>query len=191
MQKRIQSFFLNIKNKQASQQNTVAREMVTYSHAKNIGLLFRGEENEYQAFNLLVKRLTNEGKQVKALTYFEQMQSTGYDFNFDYFTKEQISATGTIKSEKVSRFIENRFDYLFCILRQSFLPFDYILLQSKARYRIGLSGEEKPECFEFMMKPQPEQLLSEAIDQLLQYTRALTLQEGYAGKIKKQSGRSE
>src|SRR5688500_7174831 len=120
MQKRIQSFFLNIKNKQASQQNTVAREMVEYSQAKNIGLLFRGEENEYPVFNQLVKRLTNEGKQVKALTYFEQMQSSGYDFNFDYFTKEQISATGNIKSEKVSRFMENRFDYLFCILRQPF-----------------------------------------------------------------------
>ncbi|QHT65816.1 hypothetical protein GXP67_03610 [Rhodocytophaga rosea] len=190
MQKRIQSFFLNIKNKQASQQNTVAREMMEYSQAKNIGLLFRGEENEYQVFNQLVKRLTNEGKHIKALTYFEQMQSTGYDFNFDYFTKEQISATGNIKSDKVSRFMENRFDYLFCILRQPFLPFDYILLQSKARYRIGLSQEEKPECFEFMMKPQPEQLLSEAIDQLLQYTQALTLQEGYAGKIKKQGGRA-
>jgi pentatricopeptide repeat protein len=176
---------------QASRQNTVSREMMEYSQAKNIGLLFTGEENDYQVFNQLVKRLGNEGKQVKALTYFEQMQSSGYDFNFDYFTKEQISATGNIKSEKVSRFIENRFDYLFCILRQSFLPFDYILLQSKARYRIGLSQEEKPECFEFMMKPQPEQSLSEAIDQLLQYTQALTLQEGYAGKTKKQGGRSE
>jgi hypothetical protein len=70
MQKRIQSFFLNIRNKQASQQNTVAREMIEYSRAKNIGLLFKGEENEYSAFNQLVKRLTNEGKQVKALTYF-------------------------------------------------------------------------------------------------------------------------
>lgn len=176
MQKRIQSFFLNIKNRQALKNDTVVREMVPYSEAKQIGLLFKGEEDDYQVINRFVKRLTTEGKQVKALTYFEQVQSTGYDFNFDYFTKEQVSATGNINSEKVNRFIETRFDYVFCICRNSFLPFDFILLQSRARYRIGMYMEEKPECFEFMMKPLPDQPFSEAIDHLLQYTQALTLQ---------------
>ncbi len=182
MQKKIQSFFLKLKNKQASQGNVIVREMLAFSQAKNIGLLFKGEDDDYQAINRFVKQLTTEGKQVKALTYFEQNQSTGYDFNFDYFTKEQVSTTGNIDSEKVSRFIENRFDYLFCIHRQSFLPFDYILLQSKAKYRVGMYQEEKPECFEFMMRPRPGQLLPDIIDQLLAYTQALTLQEGYPGK---------
>lgn len=176
MQKRIQSFFLNIKSRQAAKNNTVARKMVPYSEAKQIGLLFKGEENDYQVINHFVKRLTAEGKQIKGLTFFDQVQSTGYDFNFDYFTGEQISSTGNITSEKVNRFIETRFDYVFCICRYSFLPFDYILLQSRARYRIGMYQDEKPECFEFMLKPQPNQPFSEAIDQLLQYTQALTLQ---------------
>lgn len=177
MRKKIQSFFLRLKNKKASLHSSVVREMVAYAQAKNIGILFMNTDEDYQVINHFVRKLIKEGKQVKALTYFEQMQSTGYDFNFDYFTREQVSPTGNITSEKVNRFIETRFDYLFCIHTQSFLPFDYILLQSKARYRIGMYVEEKPECFEFMIKPQPEDTLSQILDQLLHYTQALTLHE--------------
>ena len=171
----LQSFFLKLKNKQANKNNKVTRQMMPYTDARNIGILFMAPEGEHQTINRFVKKLKEEGKQIKALTYFEQNQSTGYDFNFDYFSKEQLTTTGNIKSEKVTRFIETRFDYLFCIHTHSFLPFDYILLQSNAKYRIGMYLEEKPECFEFMIKPQQNQPLAETIDQLLHYTQALTV----------------
>jgi GR25 family glycosyltransferase involved in LPS biosynthesis len=174
MQK-LQSFFLKLKSRQANRNNKVIRQMVPYSEARNIGILFMAPEEGYQAINRLVQKLKDEGKQIKALTYVEQNQSTGYDFNFDYFSKEQLTTTGNIKSDKVARFIETRFDYLFCIHTHSFLPFDYILLQSNAKYRIGMYLEEKPECFEFMIKPLQNQALAQTIDQLLHYTQALTV----------------
>jgi hypothetical protein len=174
MQKKIQSFFLNLKNKKAAAEKTTPRKNVPYSQARQVGVLFMNErEEDYAAINKFVQKLTREGKKITALTYFDHIQSNGYDFYFDSFTKEQISATGVITSDKVERFIESDFDYVFCINKYSFLPFDYILLRSKAKCRIGMYVEEKPECFELMIKPKPEDTLESLLDQLLKYLQAL------------------
>jgi len=170
MQKKIQSFFLNLKNKKAAAEKTTLRKNIPYAEAKQVGILFINErEEDYAVINKFVQRLTKEGKKITALTYFERVQSNGYDFYFDSFSKEQISATGVITSEKVDRFIETDFDYLFCINRYSFLPFDHILLRSKARCRVGMYLEEKPECFELMIRPKPEDTLQSLIEQLIKY----------------------
>jgi hypothetical protein len=47
------------------------------------------------------------------------------------------------------------------------------LLRSKAKCRIGMYLEEKPDCFELMIKPKPEDTLESLIDQLLKYLKAL------------------
>ncbi len=174
MQKRIQSFFLKLKNKKAAREQSPVRKNISYAEAKYVGVLFMNEtEEEYAAINKFIKKLISDGKKVRALTYFERTQSNGYDFQFDYFAKEQISATGVITSDKVERFIESEFDYLFCLTRHSFLPFDYILLCSKAKFRIGMYLEEKPACFEFMIKPKPEDTLESLVNQLFFYMKAL------------------
>jgi hypothetical protein len=174
MQKKIQSFFLNLKNKKAAAEKSVLRKNVPYTEARQVGILFASErEEDYTVINKFVQRLAKDGKKIMALTYFERLQSNGYDFQFDYFTKEQISATGVLTSEKVDRFIEANFDYLFCISKHSFLPFDYILLRSRAKCRIGMYIEEKPDCFELMIKPKPEDTLESLMNQLLLYIKAL------------------
>jgi hypothetical protein len=174
MQKKIQSFFLNLKNKKAAAEKNTLRKNIPYPQARQIGLLFINErEEDYAAINRFVQKLAREGKKVTALTYFEHPQSNGYDFYFDSFTKEQISATGVINSDKVERFIETDFDYVFCINKYSFLPFDYILLRSKAKCRVGMYLEEKPECFELMIRPRQEDTLEGLLDQLLTYLQAL------------------
>jgi hypothetical protein len=174
MQKKIQSFFLNLKNRKAAVQNSILRKNIPYAQARQVGILFTHERDEdYAVINRFVQKLVKDGKKVTSLTYFERLQSNGYDFNFDYFTKEQISATGVINSDKVERFIETEFDYLFCISRQSSLPFDHILLRSKARFRTGMYAEEKPDCFEMMIKPKPEDTLESLINQLFLYIKAL------------------
>lgn len=176
MQK-IKSFFLALRNQRAAKANTVKRQTVAYEKAKSVGILFSDTEAEYQAINKFVKRLKDEGKRVRALTYFEQAHSNGYDFNFDYFTKDQITATGKLTSEKVTQFIETDFDHLFCINTYSFLPFDYILLNSQAKCRIGMYVDDKSAYFELMIKPRAEATLEESINQIVHYTQALTVHE--------------
>ncbi len=174
MQKKIQSFFLKLKNKKAAREQSPVRVNIPYAEARQVGVLFMNEtEEDYAVINKCIKKLNTDGKKVRALTYFERTQSNGYDFQFDYFTKEQISATGVIKGDKVERFIESDFDYLFCVARHSFLPFDYILLKSRAKFRIGMYLEEKPDCFELMIKPKPEDTLDSLVNQLFFYLKAL------------------
>src|SRR5688500_1216686 len=111
MQKKIQSFFLNLKNKKAAAEKMILRKNIPYTQARQVGILFMTEQDEeYAVINRFVQRLTKDGKKITALTYFERVHSNGYDFYFDSFTKEQISATGVISSEKVDRFIETDFD---------------------------------------------------------------------------------
>lgn len=148
--------------------------MIPYDQAKSIGLLFDDVEADFPAINKFVKRLTDEGKKVRALTYFDRMQSSGYDFPFDYFTRDQVSTMGNLTSEKVGRFLDFEFDYLFCIQRHSFLPFDFILLHSKAKFRIGMYLETNADYFELMIRPLPEHSLEETLSQLLHYTQAVT-----------------
>lgn len=176
MQK-IKSYFLALRNQRAAKTNTVKRQTVAYGKARSVGIIFSDSEEGYQPISKFVRRLQVEGKRVKALTYFDQMHSNGYDFSFDYFTKDQISATGKINSEKVDQFIETDFDHLFCISKYSFLPFDYILLKSKAKCRIGMYLDEKSAYFELMIKPRPEATLEESINQIVHYTQALTLHD--------------
>lgn len=174
MQKKIQSFFLNLKNKKAAAEKNTIRKNIPYSQARQVGVLFMNEgEDDYAVINKFMQKLARDGKKITALTYFERIQSNGYDFYFDSFSKEQISATGVINSDKVERFIETDFDYLFCINKYSFLPFDYILLRSRAKCRVGMYLEEKPDCFELMIKPKPEDTFESLIDQLLKYLKAL------------------
>src|SRR5690606_38211828 len=139
----IKAYFLALRNQRAAKNNPVKRYSVSYEKARAVGILFSDMADDHQAINKFVKRLKDEGKRVKALTYFEQMHSNGYDFNFDYFTREQITTTGKITSDKVDQFIDSDFDHLFCITRDSFLPFDYILLKSKAKCRIGMYLDDK------------------------------------------------
>jgi hypothetical protein len=53
----------------------------------------------------------------------------------------------------VDQFTGFAFDYLFCISQEAFLPFDTILLKSRAKFRVGTYVPGKEKYFEVMVKP--------------------------------------
>lgn len=125
----------------------------------------------------MMKRLREEGKNVKAITYFEQERSNPFDFKFDFFTKKDINLLGKITSDAVNVFVHTEFDYLFCLSTTSFMPFESILAESKARFRVGFYDEENPDYFELMLNPQEGEELANLVEQLFHYTKRVSESE--------------
>ncbi len=151
---------------------------MSYGSTKDIGVLFSDSLAEQTgAINAFISRLQQEGKRVRALTYFERPHSHGYTFKFDYFTKKELTPFGSIRNEKVDQFTDFAFDYLFCINQEDFLPFDTLLLKSKAKFRVGTYVPGKEKYFEVMVKSAGDASLAACIDQMYQYTLLLTTDE--------------
>lgn len=139
MLKKIQSYFLTLRAAKAARNNATERQLMSYDRAKNVGVLFGSQYEGKDALiiNQFFRKLREEGKQVKSLTYFPQERSNPFDFKFDFFTSKEVSWLGEVKSDAVDRFVDTPFDYLFYINEASFLPFEFILAQSKAQFRIS------------------------------------------------------
>ncbi len=155
-----------------------SRHPVPYHAAKDVGVLFNDSHvGESAAINGFVEQLQREGKRVRALTFFERPHSNPYAFKFDYFTKKELTPFGNIRNEKVDQFTGFAFDYLFCISQEAFLPFDTILLKSRARFRVGTYVPGKEKYFEVMVKAAGGASLAASLDQMYQYTLLLTNHE--------------
>lgn len=167
-------YILKIRNRFAKQNEHTSRLAMNYAETKEIGLLFNVQnESSHEALNDLVNTLKKDGKHITALAYFEREHSNPYDFAFDFFRKKDISTLGVIKSEEVERFIQKPFDYLYCIHLQTFPPFDYILMHSQAKCRIGKHFEGKESEFELMISLDESETESALIQRMLAYTKKL------------------
>ncbi|MBC7920957.1 MAG: hypothetical protein H7Z75_07665 [Ferruginibacter sp.] len=153
--------------------------MPAYGRAKNIGLLFDSnyEELEARSINYLYRRLREGNKNVKALTHFPRERSSPFDFRFDFFTDKDLTLVGKIKSNAVDIFVDTEFDFLYCIDQRAFLPFEFILARSKAKFRVGIYHEQKPDFLELMVNPLQDQDLTDVIDQMLAYTKRISESE--------------
>lgn len=176
MSSKISDYVFNLRNRFSQKASSDAvRTTSNYQDAKSIGILFKIEDDEkHDALNTFVKQLQQEGKDLTLLTYFERLENNPYNFRYEFFSKKDISTLGKIKSRPVQNFIETPFDYLYCITVNHFLPFDYILLKSQAKCRIGRYFPDQESCFELMLDLKEEEGVDELIKQMLHYTKKLT-----------------
>jgi hypothetical protein len=176
MFEKLRNYFLLIRTQHALRTNAAGRVMLNYDRARNVGVLFdsRYEGKDALVVNQFFKRLREEGKNIKALTYLPQERSNPFDFKFDFFTSKDLTTLGQFKTELVNRFVNTEFDYLYCLNESAFLPFDFILAQSKARFRVGIYKPEQPGLFELMINPIEGQDLEKIVDEMLAYTRRIS-----------------
>ncbi|OJJ15753.1 hypothetical protein BKI52_36130 [marine bacterium AO1-C] len=176
MSSKISDYVFNLRNRFSQKAGSSAtRATSNYQDAKNIGILFKIEDDEkHDALNAFVKTLQSEGKNLTLLTYFERLENNPYNFRYEFFSKKDITTLGKIKSRPVQNFIETPFDYLYCVTVNHFLPFDSILLKSQAKCRIGRYFPEQESCFELMLDLKETNGVDELIQQMLHYTKKLT-----------------
>lgn len=172
---KIKDYLFNARNKRNAKKINHQHFTKNYQDTQKIGILFHLTNEQYAGkLNHFVRMLKNEGKTVKLLTFFDSQGSSPYDFQFDFFNKKEISALGKIKSMAVESFIQEDFDYLYCINIEYFPPFDSIMIQSKAKCRFGKYFEEQEkQCYEMMVFLQEGEKEDKLIEQLWHYSREI------------------
>jgi hypothetical protein len=120
-----------------------------------------------------IKKLEQDHKKLKILTYFEYAHSHPYNFYIDYFLKSDINWKGEINSPKMTVFLDTPFDFLFCIESEKQPVFDIILSQTKANCRVGLYDESRTNLFELMVENPDWKDVEYTLKQMLKYTKLL------------------
>ena len=167
----LKTFFLHWQNKHLKPE-PVLRKNTPFAKATSIGILFHADdEQRINAVARLVGQLEQEHKKVKVLAYTTRPISVSNKLTMKEFVKKDVSALGTIRTEPVREFINTEFDYLFCLHTEPFLPFDYILLRSHARCRVGRYEPGSPSYYDLMIEVPEGTLLKPLIEQMLTYVK--------------------
>lgn len=163
--------FLRYKTKAYLKKNKTPRYSEAYKKAVSVGVIFTVEDRQkHDQIKNLIRKLEQDGKQVKALAYLPPHQEN-YEFLFDFFTYREISFWGNITASSAVTFAEAPFDFLLYL---DAVPNELILnvvAKSKAKCRIGKFWKEGESFFEMMIESQGDS--KTLIDELYRYTSAL------------------
>ena len=154
--------------------NPASRNTINYHQVNQIGILFHLDaETDPEPLARFIKKLEQDHKKLKILTYFEYAHSHPYKFYIDCFLKSDINWKGEINSAKMTVFLDTQFDFLFCIESEKQPVFDIILSQTKANCRVGVYDKERTNLFELMVENPNWKDIDYTLKQMLKYTKLL------------------
>jgi hypothetical protein len=163
--------FLKYKTKSSLKSNETLHSSLPYKQANLIGILFTVEDKtKHEDIKDFVKRLENDGKQVKVMTFLPKNREN-YEFLYDFFTDKDLNFWGSITSEAANRFTNIPFDFLFYIDTTPNPFLLNIIARSKAKCRVGKYFEEGQSFFEFLIEEKNG--TKTLINSIYQYTSTL------------------
>lgn len=139
----IKNLFLNHKGKST----TASKENCTYAEASSIGILYNADEFSSETIKKLEELLANDGKQVEKIGFVEKPIEELFIFH-----KKDISGTGTIKKDSLSKFINRSFDFLISLDTSENINYKYVLALSKATCKVGFETEQYHELLQLSLK---------------------------------------
>lgn len=163
--------FLKMRTSSALKRSATKRASTPYKHAESIGIIFSVEDRQkHDHIKELIKKFEQDGKKVQVLEFLPKKKEN-YEFLFDFFTIEDLSFWGDIRSERAVKFSNTPFDYLFYIDSQSNPLVLNLLARSKAHCRVGKFNEAESPYFELMIEDNGS--TKTLIDNVYKYTRQL------------------
>jgi len=148
------------------------RNSVSFFEAKKVGILYSsGSLEQHHAIKKFVSDLESTGKKVVVLTYLGKGKDN-HEFLFNYFTKRDFNGWGKTENQHINDFVEQPFDFLYCLDFNLNLYIKYLLALSKSKCRIGAYSEENNPFYELMVKPSENSTVS-LIHSMQHYTRSL------------------
>ena len=158
----------------ASHANGEVREGIAFNEVKNVGILIHNTEEVFcNTIEAFVKMLTEEGKKVSVICHIEKGQRMPYKFKFHPLYSKDIDWKGDFKSDVVNKFIKTEFDYLYSINISPILPFESILLKSKAKFRIGPYLKSEKNLFELMISLRNGENINELLANMLEFSKKI------------------
>lgn len=156
-----------------SRLNKRVKKHVDFKKVRTIGVLFLLEdEAKFKQLDLLAKKLSSAGKDVKMVGLFMDRIVPNFFFQklkIDLLTKKEINLLGFPKGEKIREFIEQPFDILLDFTEYEILPMDYILGLSKAGLKAGRYRGEMVKVLDFMIKKPDDMDFDAFINSMVDY----------------------
>ncbi len=151
----MKSYFLNLRTNSSLKKNKAPRETIAYPEAKTIGLVFTVEDRQkHDQVKEFIHRLEKDGKKVSVISFLPKDREN-YEFKFDFFTQDDITFWGEIRSNAAAAFCQSPFDYVYYLDLQPNPVLLNLLARSKARCRFGRHWQEGQAFFELMIESQP------------------------------------
>lgn len=167
--------FISLRTNRQLKKQDVKHLTSSYDRANKIGLLFTiGSAEKQENVRRFMKQLEADGKQVDVMAYRRNRKEEEDKFFFNYFTAADFSFWGSVQSEELKNFINNRFDFLFCLDEKPDIYAQHILSSSNASSRIGHYDEATIAFFEMQFKPKNGSGTTGLTNEILFYIKKLT-----------------
>lgn len=160
-----------MRTRAALKKNKSLRASMPYAQAKSFGIVFTVEDGQkHHEVKELLRLLEQDGKKAEVLEFLPRKKENP-EFLFDFFSVQDVSAWGEVKSEKAIAFAEKPFDYVFCLDEQPNPFLLYLLARSKAHCRVGRYMDFCEPYFEMMIEHAGT--TKGLLENMLKYTRQL------------------
>jgi len=149
------------------------KKCINLHQAVNIGILYNvTSQTTFQIVKTLVKDLTTRQRQVMALGFVNRKSipnyciaaNSGYHFNL-----RDLNWYGAPKNDYIHEFINKEFDILIDLSLDDVFVFKYISGLSRSKFKVGRHNDNYMDCFDLMIKMEPNASLEAFIEQVIHY----------------------
>jgi len=141
-------------------------------NATSIGILFDGTEPAEREIVLdYAEQLKKAGKKVKLLAFFDN-KLKGESFAFPAFNRQQVDWALRPNSREALEFIDQPFDLLLNLTKNTIIPLDYLAARSKARFRVG-PFTDQTFCYDLMIEGAGKPDLKTYLQQVIFYMKKM------------------
>ncbi len=149
------------------------KKMVNLHNARTIGIIYNvNSQTTFQIVKTLVKDLTSRQRQVMAIGFVNRKSipnyciaaNSGYHFNL-----RDLNWYGAPKNDYVHEFINKEFDILIDLSLDDLFIFKYIAGLSRSKFKVGRHNDAHLDCFDLLIKMEPNVSLEALIEQIIHY----------------------
>ena len=133
------------------------KQFMNLNKAKSIGLIYEvTNEQELKQIQNFANHLKGEFgiKVVYSLVYIKEKETPNYiqaKHSLDYFLSSDLTWRKEPTKDVCKSFIEKDFDILIDLTGEFSLPLRFILVQSKAKFKVGRFSETNQAFYDFMI----------------------------------------
>nr|WP_123663517.1 hypothetical protein [Candidatus Cardinium hertigii] len=158
-----------------SKKIAIERSNVGLKKAATIGVMYSYEAPaKHEIVQRFIRELKNLDKKVIVVCYTTEKDRVYPSSSLLYaFGHEAITAFGKIKNDRIQKFIDVSFDYLFHVDMETNPVLDYIIAHNRAKCRVGHFDPMRRSLFEVMVKVRrtiPIEDMKRLTHQMLHYT---------------------
>lgn len=160
-------------------------QICNLAQARSIAVIYRSEDEAvHRIVKNYIKYLKEEEgiRKLMAYSYFDGKDEPSYlqsILEFDYFTRKDINWHGKPNPSVISNFVNEPYDILIDLTEEPCLPLRYVLVESKAKFKVGQHNAANEPFFDLLIDTKMNDL-AKYIEQVTYYLAILNSEQGAA-----------